>query len=239
MRDTLQNFTLPAAVKAFLGTQLSIATPAGYLSARYFSWIIALPIVYAVVQGTGAIAGDEGSGTMDLLLAQPVTRRSVVLQRTAAACAGVVIMLTGGWLGFATSTPFVGIDVSLVDTAVASLNMVPITLFFFALSLWLGAVAANRGMAAGVATAAVTAGYFVNSLATGVAAIRNLQYATPFYYYGAGLPLVNGIAWTHVGLLFGASALLVVLALRSFERRDVSAGGGDVDLRGILRRVFA
>ena len=78
VRDTLQNFELPAAVKAFLGTDLSIATAAGYLSARYFGWIDILLIVYAVIQGTGAIAGEESSGTMDLLLAQPIARRDVI-----------------------------------------------------------------------------------------------------------------------------------------------------------------
>ena len=37
VRDTFQNYDLPEAVKAFLGSKLSIATGAGYLSSRYFS----------------------------------------------------------------------------------------------------------------------------------------------------------------------------------------------------------
>ncbi|MHB8375334.1 MAG: ABC transporter permease subunit [Dehalococcoidia bacterium] len=236
VRDTLQNFELPAAVKAFLGTDLSIATAAGYLSARYFGWIIVLLITYAVIQGTGAVAGEEGAGTMDLLLAQPVRRRDVLLQRTAAVCAGAAAITMLGWLGFAISVPFVGIQTSLADTLVASANMLPITLFFFALSLWLGAVAPSRGLASGVAIGLVTAGYFVNTLANGVRALDSLKYASPFYYYGAGLPLVNGIDWPHVALLLGLAAAFVLLALYAFERRDVATGGGDIDVLGALRR---
>ena len=240
VRDTLQNFELPAAVKAFIGTDLSIATAAGYLSARYFGWVDVLLIVYAVLQGTGAIAGEESAGTMDLLLAQPIARRDVVLQKVGAVVIGSASIIAIGWLGFALSIPFVNIGVSLLDTAVASANMLPITLLFFALSLWAGVVAPSRGVASGMAIGFATATYFISTLANGVESLRNLRYATPFYYYGSGASLVHGIDWWHAGLLLGISAAFVVLTLRSFERRDVSTGGAsDVDIAGVLRRVVA
>lgn len=240
VRDTLQNFVLPDAVKAFLGTDLSIATPAGYLSARYFGWVDILLIVYAVLQGTGAIAGEESNGTMDLLLAQPIARRSVVVQKTAAAVIGSAAIIAIGWLGFALSIPLIGIDVSLADAAIASANMLPITLLFFALSLWSGAVAPSRAVAAGVVIGLATAAYFISTLANGVDSLRNLRYATPFYYYGSGEPLVYGIEWWHVGLLLGVAATFVVLTVRTFESRDISTGGSaDVDVASMLRRIFA
>ena len=238
VRDTLQNFELPAAVKAFIGTDLSIATAAGYLSARYFGWVDVLLIVYAVIQGTGAIAGEESGGTMDLLLAQPITRRDVVLQKVAATVIGGALIIAIGWLGFALSVPFVRIDVSLADTAIASANMFPITLLFFALSLCAGAVAPSRGGASAIAIGLATAWYFISILANGVESLHNLRYATPFYYYGSGASLVHGIDWWHVGLLLGASAGLLALTIHAFGRRDVSAGGSaDVDLAVMLRRI--
>ena len=240
VRDTLQNFTLPTAVQAFLGTDLSIASAAGYLSARYFGWVDILLIVYAVIQGTGAIAGEESAGTMDLLLAQPIARRQVVLQKAATSVIGSAAIIAIGWLGFALSISFVRIDVSLADTATASANMLPITLLFFALSLWAGAVAPSRGVASGIVIAFATAAYFISTLANGVDSLRGLRYATPFYYYGSGASLVHGIQWWHVGLLLGSAAAFVALTVRTFERRDVSIGGAsDVDLAGMLRRVVA
>lgn len=240
VRDTLQNFTLPTVVQAFLGTELSIASAAGYLSARYFGWVDILLIVYAVIQGTGAIAGEESAGTMDLLLAQPITRRDVVLQKAGAVVLGGGAIIAIGWLGFALSVPFVRIDVSLADTAIASANMLPITLLFFALALWAGAVAPSRGVAAGMTIGLATAAYFISTLANGVDSLRALRYATPFYYYGSGASLVHGIQWWHVGLLCGIAAALVALTVRTFERRDVSAGGAaDVDMAGMLRRIVA
>lgn len=239
-RDTLQNFDIPPAIQAFMGTDLSFATGAGFLSGEFFSWIPILLIVYAVIQGTGAIAGEEGSGTLDLLLAQPIARRDVVLQKAGAVVVGSVLIVALGWLGFALSIPFVDINVSLADTAIASANMLPITLLFFAVSLWAGAVAPSRAMASAVAIGVATATYFISTLANGVESLRNLRYATPFYYYGSGTPLVRSIDWWHVALLLGIAAAFVALTLRSFERRDVSTGGAsDVDLTGVLRRMIA
>ena len=239
-RNMLQNFDIPPALQAFLGTDLSIATPAGFLSAEFFSWIPILLIVYAVIAGTGAIAGEENNGTLDLVLAQPLTRQSLLLQKAAATVIGSVAIVAIGYLGFAATIPFVAISISLSDAAVACANMLPITLLFFSLSLWLGAVLPNRATASAGAVGVATAAYFLNSVATGIDALRDLRYASPFYYYGAGLPLLHGIEWSHAGVLLSISALLVVLALRTFTRRDVSTGGAtELDLAGVLRRIVA
>jgi ABC-2 type transport system permease protein len=237
-RTTVESINLPQAVQAFLGSDLSYATAPGFVSAEFFSWIPLLLIVYAVVQGTGAIAGEEASGTVDLLMAQPVARSAMVLQKCLAFCVGAVLVVALGFVGFLVSIPFVSIAITLPDAAVASANLLPITLLFFTLSLWLGAVAANRGVAAGAAVAVATGTYFANSLASGVHAVSGLRYASPFYYYGAGLPLVKGIDWPHVTLLFGVAVLFLLLALRAFERRDIAIGGvASLRPRDLLRRV--
>ncbi len=238
-KDPLQNFEVPPALQALIG-DLNIATAPGFLASEFYSWIPILLIVYAVIAGTGAIAGEESAGSLDLLMAQPVTRSSFVLQKAAAACLGSALIVAIGYLGFVISVPFVNIAVSLNDIAIASANMLPLTLFFFALSLWLGAVAPSRAVASAVAVGVATVGYFLYSLSNGVEALRNLRYASPFYYYGTGDALVHGADWPHVGLLLGLAVLFVAAALRAFARRDVTTGGAsDIGLAGVLRRVVA
>jgi ABC-2 type transport system permease protein len=238
-RTTVESIKLPEAVQAFMGSDLSYASAAGFVSAEFFSWIPVLLIVYAVVQGTGAIAGEESSGTIDLLMAQPVARPTMVLQKSLAFCVGAVLVVALGFAGFAVSIPFVSIDITLSDAFVASANLLPITLLFFTFSVWLGAVAPNRGLAAGTAVAVATGAYFANSLASGVHEISGLRYASPFYYYGAGLPLVKGIDWPHVALLLGVSVLFLALSLRAFERRDIAIGAvASLSPRDLLRRAM-
>jgi ABC-2 type transport system permease protein len=234
-RDTLQNLEIPPALQALLGSDLSIATPAGFLSSEFFSWTPVLLIVYGVIAGTGAIAGEDGAGTLELLLAQPVARRRVAAEKLAATAVGLVLTLCIAYLGFAVTVPFIAIDIGLRDIAAGVANMLPIALLFFTLSLWLGCVAPGRGLAVAVAVALATAAYVANTFAQGIDALHWLRHFTPFYYYGAGTPLVDGIDFAHAGLLLALAALFAVLAVDAADRRDV-AGGGDVDLARIFRR---
>jgi ABC-2 type transport system permease protein len=238
-RDQLALIEIPPALQALLGNDLSIATPAGFINAEYFSWIPVLLIVYAITQGTGAIAGEEASGTVELLLAQPLRRSALVLARTLATACGMVMIVLMGWLGFVLTLPFVDMDVAASDLLAGCLNMLPIGAFFFALSLWLGAVAPSRAYAAAVATAVVTFAYFADSLAAGVEEISWVRYASPYYYFGRGLAVVEGIDWAHAAVLLGLSALFFAGAVRSFDRRDVTPGGAtQLRITDILHRVY-
>lgn len=238
-RETFQNVELPPAFEAFLGGgDLSIATGPGFLSAEFYSWIPILLVVYAIIQGTGATAGEESSGTLDLLLAQPVRRTHLVLAKTAAVIIGSVLIVAIGYAGFLVSMPFVEIKVSLADTAIANTNMLPITLFFFGLSLWLGTLAPSRAMAVAGAIGVATAAYFVNTIAEAVDQLDPLKFASPFYYFGAGQSLVHGFTWWHVLLLLGIAVACVALALRVFDGKDIGVSTG-WDVRKSIRRVFA
>jgi ABC-2 type transport system permease protein len=239
VRDQLQNFEIPGAIQALLGSDLNFATPAGYLSGRYFAWTILLVIVYAAIAGTGAIAGEEGAGTMDLLLAQPISRAQALGQKLAALVLAVVLIIAGGYVGFLASVPTVDIRLSLADVAIGCANMAPISLFFLGLSIWAGAVAPNRGVAAGIVIGIATAGYFIFTLSNGVESLQPLRYSTPFYYYGAGASLVHGIVWWHVGMLLGLTAAFLAMAFQVFEHRDINAGASDLPLSILLRRAIA
>ena len=61
---------------------------AGYLGSELFSFMVPLLLLIAAVgAGARAIAGEEERGTLDLLLANPVSRRRLVLEKLAALAA--------------------------------------------------------------------------------------------------------------------------------------------------------
>ena len=69
-----------------------------------------------------------------------VAASGLVLVRTASAMIGMVAVVALGYAGFLLSIPFVSIDVTLWDAFLGCVNLLPLGLFFYALSLWLGAV---------------------------------------------------------------------------------------------------
>jgi ABC-2 type transport system permease protein len=74
-------------------------SPAGYLQGTLFALLGPLLVVMmAVAAGARAVAGDEEAGALDLLLAHPVSRTQLVLERfgaLAAASLGLVLLALG------------------------------------------------------------------------------------------------------------------------------------------------
>jgi putative exporter of polyketide antibiotics len=99
-KESLASFEVPEAFKGFLGEATDISSPAGFLTAEFFSWVPLLLVTLAIVAGTAAFAGEEGAGTLDLLLAQPVKRWRVVVEKTAALTIAVVLCALAGLAGF-------------------------------------------------------------------------------------------------------------------------------------------
>ena len=68
----------PAALKGFFGFggELDYTSAAGYLGMELFSLMVPLLLlIAAIAAGSGAVAGEEDRGTLDLLLSLPVSRR--------------------------------------------------------------------------------------------------------------------------------------------------------------------
>ena len=73
--------SLPEALRNAIGTG-TISSPVGYLRSEIFSTMgPLLLLILAIGAGARAIAGEEERKTLDLLLANPVTRRTVVMQK--------------------------------------------------------------------------------------------------------------------------------------------------------------
>ena len=212
---------IPDALRAMIGSA-DMATPEGFLTAEIFS--ITLPvtlIVVAVMLGGRALAGEEEDRTMDVLLANPVTRSRVVIEK-AAAMAIVLLALgmanaVGTWLGSLIG----GLGVSPVDIFAVSLLGSLLGLFFGYLTLAISAGTGSRRAAVyGTAGVAFVA-YFAASFLPVSVRFAGWARLSPFYYYMDGDPLADGVEWTHGVVLAVLAAMALAAAVPLFPRRDV------------------
>ncbi|MGZ4109074.1 MAG: ABC transporter permease subunit, partial [Actinomycetota bacterium] len=121
---------LPKAVKDMVGGT-NIASPAGYLNSEIFSFMgPILLLVYAIGAGSRAIAGEEESGTLDLLLSTPVRRRTVVLDKFVAMLVGTSALGAVAWLGTVAVAPAFGLHVAIANLTAAFLNLFLLGLAF-------------------------------------------------------------------------------------------------------------
>jgi ABC-2 type transport system permease protein len=215
----------PEALRAFIGFggQLDYASPAGYLGIELFSLMVPLLLLVAAI-GTGAasIAGEEERGTLELLLANPVSRTRVVLEKSAALAlevAGLGVVL---WLALWIGALSVGMDISAGKLAGATLGAVLLALAYGAIAVLLGAATGRRAVAIGLTAAAAVAAYLVNGLAPLVDALEVPQKLSPFYHYATGDPLREGVSVVHLAVLIGIAVVATALAPVLFSGRDVS-----------------
>jgi len=201
-----------------------LTTPEGYLSSSVYGTL--LPVLVAVFMigwGTRAIAGDEESGTLDLVLAHPVSRRRVAAQRVAAVLVGACSIALALWLAMlALSGPADLSGISLGEFAAMSLHLALFGAFFGGLAFAIGAATGRRTLTLVASAAVVVLGFLGHSVLPQVDVLTWTRELSPFHWYLGGDPLRNGIQAGGLVTLLGCTALLVAAGTTAFSRRDIA-----------------
>ena len=215
----------PPAMKALVGGQLiDFSSPAGFLNMELFPLILPLVLSgFAMAMASGATAGEEARGTLDVLLSQPLDRGRVVLEKTLAIVAGTAVagaaLVAGIWLGASV----VDARLDYANVAAGVVSAVLLALVFGGIALLLACATGNRGLAIGATGALLVVAYFVNALAPLVDMLDRLQGLSPFYYYISNDPLRHGLDFGYAAVLAVVAVAAFAAALVTFERRDLAA----------------
>lgn len=214
----------PELVRAFVafGGVVDYTSPAGYLGAELFSMMLPLLfIIAAIVAGSKAIAGEEEAGTLDVLLALPLSRTRVLMEKMAAVAVEVVILGIVLFLALLIGTVAIGMDISVGGLAAATFDVVALAWLYGALAVVLGAAIGRRAIAGGIAAALAVLAYVVNGLAPLVEVLDALRPYSPWYRYADSAALTAGLDPVNIGVLLGITAVLVLISPPLLRRRDV------------------
>lgn len=223
-RDSLAEIQLPDFYEGFLGEAGSITTPEGFVTAEWFSWVPALLAGVAIALGTATISGEERDGTLELTLAQPISRTRVLADKTLALAGGLVLAVAAVFPAFVFAMPLADISIAPGRIAGALVLTALLTLNFLALSLWLAALLPSRRAAAVLAVGVLVATFFLNTLGATVPALDGWRTLTPLYWADASLPLTGNVEWWRVAALVLGPPVLWALARDAFCRREIESG---------------
>jgi ABC-2 type transport system permease protein len=214
---------MPEAFKSLVGTQ-SLASPAGYLESQLF--ILMLPLlflIFGIGRGSDAIAGEEKRKTIDLLLANPIARGRVLVEKLMALAGGVAVIAVAFFVVLVLGALLLGMDVGFTDLLIPSLGTALLGIMFGALALSIGAFTGKKGVAIGATAAVATITYFLNSLAPFVEAVEPFRVLSPFYWALGGSPVGDPVPLVRLLLPVLATALIVAVGVFTFDRRDLAA----------------
>jgi ABC-2 type transport system permease protein len=201
-----------------------MASAAGYLGSTTFGLLgPALIIVMAAAVGGAAIAGEEEAHRLDLTLAHPVSRWSVVVQRGGA----IVVAMLGVCAVLAVALVVISGPADLgeigpTNLLAASLHLALLGVLFGTLALGVGAATGRRSLVYAVVAIVAVVGFFGDNLGPTIAGLGWLSDVSPFRYYSGGEPLRNGLQVPDAVVLGAASVVLVALGGFAFDRRDVA-----------------
>jgi ABC-2 type transport system permease protein len=213
----------PAA--KLMGASLGDAsTLVGFLHIELFSMILpALMVVLAAGIASGFTAGEESRGTIDVLLSYPISRRRLILEKTAAVVIACVVSAAAVWVfalaGAAASSSALPWD----KLAEALVMLVLLGLAFGSIALTISAAFGNRGAAIGVAVGTMVVMYLVDALAQIVDGLGMLRPLSLFRYYMGNDPLRNGMSVADAAVLAAVAVAFLFAALIAFDRRDLAA----------------
>jgi ABC-2 type transport system permease protein len=201
----------------------AMTTGTGFMNAELFTLLLpALFIVYAVGRGARLLAGEEESGTLDVLLVTPVSGASIVLQKALALATSLFVL---GVVLFAVtlgSSLLFDLGIGVAAAASGSLSMVLLGAEYGALALAVGAITGRRAWVIGLATVAAVAAYVLYAVGMLVEAVEPWQPLSPFHQALTGGPLGAGLASGYLWLA-GVSVVAVLVAMPVPDRRDIAA----------------
>ncbi len=202
-----------------------IGTPAGFLQANLYDFIVPLLIGGATVGfANGLTAADEDSGRLELVLAQPVTRQAVYLARTLAVLGWLVVLTVGTAAVQVASDRLIGLEIAdarVVDTAVLCGLL---GAFHGGLALLIAGFRPRSGLVLGGTLAVLVAGFVVTALFPLSDQLRDLVHLSPWDWAFAGDPLRSPTEpWRYLVLGLPAVAFAAIGAI-AFSRRDVQVG---------------
>jgi ABC-2 type transport system permease protein len=196
--------------------------PAGYMvSNLYAQTLLIVLLVFTIGIGASSIAGEEGKRTMDLLLANPVPRRRVVLDVIAAMTLLTFVIVAAVMVAELATNRVFQLDLGFMGYLAANVGVSLLALIFGAIALAVGAVSGSRGYAIGISAATAVLLFLLFGLSSSVSFLEWTEPLNPISWFLGAKPLTDGFA-LEFGWMILTIAVLIGIALWGFERRDVS-----------------
>lgn len=224
--------SLPSFFEKLAGVSFdAIATPRGRIAMAYGDPVVVFSVViWAIGRGSDAVSGEIGRGTMEMILAQPVRRLSVLAVQACVTIGGAALLSMAILAGTAAGLATVPLDESLhwQQFLPGALNIFAMTLFLAGASTMVSAWDNYRWRTIGVMGA-----FYLSQLVFKLMGqtIAWFKWLLNFTFLTACEPqslIVNTetswtLSWQYDGLLIGLGIACYVAAAVIFCNRDLPA----------------
>lgn len=201
----------------------------GYVSGSVINLLPIFLGIFALMNGSSALAGEEDDGRLELILTLPLARWQLVLAKALAfaVAAWLIILLLALSLvaSFWAVESQISSSLSSADLFWSCFWMYPLVLATGMIALFFSAYLPDRRTAVLAAALVFTVSYVGNTLANMDDALNGVRWLFLFNYYQVTPDIFSqGPNVGHLLTLFGVALLFLGLAVWAFQRRNVTVG---------------
>jgi ABC-2 type transport system permease protein len=241
---------LPSVFQGMLGPAVGLETLGGLIEWRYNVIVALLMPIWSILALSSTLAGEANRGSLELVATTTLSRRRIALEKLAGhvAVVAVAMVLFAAmlWVAGIVFATLPGDEIA--PGAAASYAVLAFLLILAPGSVaWAAAPFVGRGAAAGLAGVVMLVGYFVNGYRSSISVFETISPLSWFSWTRNHIPLAGRDDWSGPAALVVLVAVLFVIGVLAFERRDLGRTirvpaphlpQALVGLRGPLGRTF-
>ena len=215
---------MPKAFEGLIGDLADLQSFPTYLASQLFD--IRLPLIagiMAIILGQSLSTAEEERGELRTLLALPVSRVKVLLQKWLALVIITGVTVAALYAGIAVTAPFV--DGATIDT-VDLLQLLAMTwllmITYGTIAFGVGSMTGNKGAATTISIFVIIGSFILSTFGQAVDWLADYEWLSLIHYFPAVDVAKNGIEIINVAVLGGLTAVVLTVALVIFRSRDVN-----------------
>lgn len=214
---------MPPAFEGLIGNLANLKSFDLYLASQMYD--IRLPLVagiMAIVLGLTIGTREEGSGELRTLLALPVSRTKVLVQKWLALLTVSLVTVVALGIGIYAIAPFIkGAELGLGTFFQLELMTWLLMITYGTIAFAVGMATGSKGLASTLSILIVIGSFIITTFAPAVEWLEKVESWSLIHYFPAVDVVNNGIALKNIAVLGGLTLALVVVAIILFRRRDI------------------
>lgn len=210
---------------------MSFGTFEDWIASTVLTLIPIILAIYAVIDGTGTLAGEEDAGKLELVVTLPIARWQIVTVKAIAH--GLALFFILLLVSLVSTGVFLGIQdqiaqeltIEAVDVFLGLLAAWPVVFAIGMISLFFGTFCSTRRIAAMLGTVLVIASYFGQNITGQIENLEKFQTFFIFHFYDStATAFADGQQASDVLVLVAIALMAFVLAVFFFQRRNITVG---------------
>lgn len=214
---------MPPAFKGLIGDLGLLESFDTYIASQLFD--IRLPLIggiMAIILGLGLSSSEEETGELRTVVALPISRTMIVIQKWLAIAVITLVMIGAIVVGIYAVLPFID-DTSLAfgDLVALLASSWVLMVAFGTIPFAAGVVSGKRAAAMAIGVVVVIGSFILSTFGAAVDWLEQYERFSLLNYFPATDVVQTGVNWADMCILATISIIALIVAVIVFRRRDI------------------